>query len=94
MDDSLITKSMIENYISRREEDLNKLKVSLYNNSVAEFNRVGHQLLGNASSFGFTSLEEIAHELDCLKLTELKAKGPLLIAKFSEWIAHARSSLN
>lgn len=48
------------NYLIRREKDLQTLKSSLAIGDLSEFKRIGHQLKGNASSFGYLELESIA----------------------------------
>lgn len=48
------------NYLIRREKDLEALKASLAVRDLSEFKRIGHQLKGNAASFGYFDLEKIA----------------------------------
>lgn len=77
---------MIENYIQRRSTDFGLLKTSLANNEIDEFNRIGHQLLGNCSNFGFAELEPLAKKMDELKAEELSTRGPELLAQYSSWL--------
>ncbi len=74
------------NYLKRRENDLDILFSSLNNNNVAEFNRIGHQLAGNAASFGFDELEPIASQMESLSETNLSEKGSELLSAYIKWL--------
>lgn len=86
-----IPKELIENYISRRADDIELLKKSLEQNSVNEFHRIGHQILGNARNFGFTELEPLASKLESIQEKDLPNQGPGLIKAFSDWLSQKRS---
>ena len=77
---------MVDVYLQRRIKDLECLQNSLKENSVEEFNRIGHQLVGNAKNFGFDSLEPLAHRMEKLKSSELLRSGPELLREFSTWL--------
>lgn len=81
-----LPKEMIQAYLKRRETDLEILSSALASNKVEEFNRIGHQLLGNAKSYGFHGLEIIADEMENLKLNQLATKGPEFIFKLKQWL--------
>ena len=84
-----LPKEMIKTYLDRRVTDVTTLKESLVKNSVEEFNRIGHQLLGNAKSYGFPDLESIAAQMEDLSSTDLQLRGPQLVEQFSQWLQSA-----
>lgn len=88
----LLPADFLQVYVSRRSSDLEILKLSLENNSVQEFNRIGHQILGNARTFGFLDLEKIAEKLNELTPKSLKEKGPELLLEFEIWITCQKQS--
>ena len=62
-------------YIERRKQDYDDCLKALVKNDFATFLRIGHQLKGNAASFGFDDLgliavemEKAAHESDISKI--------------------------
>lgn len=79
-------REMIATYLKRRGDDIVILKKSLEDNSTTEFHRVGHQLKGNARSFGYPDLEPIAIRMESLPDAELQNVGALLIDEFSSWL--------
>lgn len=81
-----LPQEMINTYIQRRATDLEILQKSLKENSVTEFNRIGHQLSGNARNFGFDALEPIAQKMEKLTAAELPVRGPDLINEFKMWL--------
>lgn len=78
---------LLETYLQRRKVDIDELTRSLEADSVEAFNRIGHQLAGNAMSFGFPALEVIGSQMEDLDKMNLQEKGPLLIREFSNWLA-------
>ncbi len=51
-------------YIERRLKDIESLREALVLKSFDEFKRIGHQLKGNAASFGYMDLEKVAIQLE------------------------------
>ena len=51
-------------YIERRKKDIESLKAALEIRNYEEFKRIGHQLKGNAASFGYAELEKIAIQME------------------------------
>lgn len=51
-------------YLERRKKDIESLRSALNTRSFEEFKRVGHQLKGNASSFGYGDLEKLAIQIE------------------------------
>ncbi len=85
-----VTEEMIQIYLERRALDLNLLKLALKENSVEDFNRIGHQITGNAKSYGFESLVPLAVKMENLLPRELATSGPKLTEEFSQWLNSAR----
>lgn len=75
--------------MDRRVTDVTTLKECLAKNSVEEFNRIGHQLLGNAKSYGFPDLESIAAQMEELTTADLQSRGPKLVEQFNQWLQSA-----
>ncbi len=88
-----ITYEMFLNYLKRRERDLATLRESLRQNRVAEFARIGHQVSGNAATFGFFDLESIARKIEEIGERELQTKGSVLVREFANWLKSAREQL-
>ncbi len=59
-----IPKEARERYLERRKADLDKLQIALKSQAFNEFKRIGHQLKGNAASFGYPELEKIALQME------------------------------
>ena len=59
-----IPDSLKQQYIERRKVDLQKLEAALKQSDFSVVIRVGHQLKGNAVTFGFDELEMIGVALE------------------------------
>ena len=81
---------VIETYLQRRAQDVDTLQQSLSENSVKEFNRIGHQLVGNATSFGCDELVPIASQMEDLTSDTLLTEGSELIHQFKLWLQSAQ----
>ena len=81
-----LPKQMREDYVVRRKADFETLSQTLANDSVEEFKRIGHQLAGNAESYGFPDLGQIGVKMESLNSTTLKTQGPDLVAAFKKWM--------
>ncbi len=77
---------MYRNYVTRREDDLNQLTVALKILDVSVFRRVGHQLRGNATSFGFNELLNLANDLHEVNTENISQTGPRIISQLQTWI--------
>lgn len=81
-----VSNEMKKVYLMRRLQELPLLREDIATQSVKQFHRCGHQLMGNAQSFGFENLEAIAKKMNNISAEELSAQGPDLIAEFSQCI--------
>lgn len=79
-----------QRYIARRHQDTLDCFVKLSNLDWAYFERLGHQLKGNASSFGYEDLRDIALRIESFaqmrNLAELKAT----LEDFKNWVAEKK----
>ncbi len=82
----ILPPEMRETYLKRRLGDLATLRFSLETNSLEAFHKIGHQIIGTAKNYGFSSLEPIAARMEKLSAAELIHQGPLLIEEFSTWL--------
>ena len=83
----LVPEDLQARYLRRRVNDLNVLKESLSRGSLTYFTRIGHQIKGNASSFGFDDLEPLAQAMENCGQNEDRAAAHLVVATFSNWLA-------
>lgn len=87
----LVSEEMLQVYLERRTVDLGLLLQGIKKNTVADFNRIGHQLMGNAKSYGFSGIEPLAFKMEKLLLCDLAVTGPLITDEFSMWLESALS---
>jgi HPt (histidine-containing phosphotransfer) domain-containing protein len=78
-------------YLSRREKDLSDCRLALQNADYEVPIRIGHQLKGNATTFGFEPLAEIGHRLE----TAGKLKNPAQIeAALADFTTYLKSQIS
>lgn len=85
---------VIQTYLQRRSIDVETLQKSLSENNVKEFNRIGHQLVGNATSFGFDELVPLASQMEDLTVDKLSSEGRELVIRFNEWLHSAQKKIS
>ena len=84
--------SMYLNYLARRKADharLTEILASGQSNArtaLEEFKTLGHQIKGNAVSFGFDDLVVIGEQMEKLDDTMLSIEGGKLLGDFKVWI--------
>ncbi len=81
-----LPKEMREEYVFRRKTDYITLCDSLEKKSVQDFKRIGHQLAGNAESYGFPDLGKIGVKMESLNETAVTTEGPQLLNAFKIWL--------
>jgi HPt (histidine-containing phosphotransfer) domain-containing protein len=94
MEDVFITKQVKTQYIERRKKDLDSLKRNLESKESAEFKRIGHQLKGNASTFGFLELEKIAKDLEKAGENKDWSEAQHQIELFEKWLSVETENLS
>lgn len=77
---------MINNYIKRRAEDYNVLEKALEESDVGRFHKIGHQMKGNASSFGFDELTPLAIRMQQVTSSNIKSEGISILEDFKNWL--------
>lgn len=87
-----IPKEAIDRYIERREKDIELCEQALATSDFEVISRVGHQIKGNAVTFGFQELEPVGIELE--KAGNKKdAQGTAdLIGKLRAFVASQKGS--
>ena len=79
--------SMYVNYLARRKADHARLTSAIASpQGVDDFKTVGHQIKGNASSFGFNDLVSIGEAMEKLSAAQLSSDGQRLLHDFWQWI--------
>lgn len=84
---------LYQNYHKRRKADLERLRQAAQNNDVEPFNTLGHQLKGNAPTYGYDDLAELGKKMEALSAAELATKGPQLLSEMESWIKTTESRL-
>lgn len=90
----LLPKEMYETYLQRRSAELKRLEQAITEGKVEDFKVVGHQLKGNAPSYGFEDLAEIAKNLEKINAENLKTEGPNLLNEYRNWLAATQSKFH
>lgn len=89
--------SMYLNYLVRRKADHEKLTLALTSNwAPDDFKVVGHQIKGNATSFGFDDLVPIGERMEKLSnepIAIFKIDAPAVLADFWSWIVKTEQRL-
>ncbi len=86
MTDEKIPAEIILKYIERRKKDLVLCKIALKEKNFLKISEIGHQIKGNASSFGFKELEIIAIELEDSALHENISKTIIALELFAKTV--------
>jgi HPt (histidine-containing phosphotransfer) domain-containing protein len=73
-------------YLERRKKDVESLHTALKSQSLEEFKRIGHQLKGNAASFGYQSLEKIAIAMEAAAAALNFEEARKQLGLFEEWL--------
>lgn len=79
--------SMYLNYLARRKVDHARLTSALATpQGLDDFKTVGHQIKGNATSFGFDDLVSIGERMENLTAAQLPTEGQKLLGDLWDWI--------
>lgn len=82
-----IPQEIRDKYLSRREKDIETLRVSQSSKSLEDFKRIGHQLKGNAASFGYSDLEKIAIAMESAAMAGDLFEAGKQLDLFEKWYA-------
>jgi HPt (histidine-containing phosphotransfer) domain-containing protein len=73
-------------YLDRRAKDIEDCLLKLKDLDWTYFERLGHQLKGNAPSYGFDELGAIAHELEASAQEKDLDKLEMYVNAFRVWL--------
>ena len=73
-------------YIERRRNDVTECLHALENGDFAPLARVGHQLKGNASTFGYDELVDIAASMEEAALKEDRESSKAWLQQFTAYV--------
>lgn len=73
-------------YIERRRKDVESLRTALASNTFDEFKRIGHQLKGNAVSFGYADLEKVAIQMEAAGEKQDHLEASRQLEQFEQWL--------
>lgn len=85
----IIPEDARERYIERRKKDVESLQSALRSKAFEEFKRIGHQLKGNAASFGYPDLEKVAIQLEVAGEKADLAEASRQLTLFESWLSKA-----
>lgn len=77
---------MYQKYIERRKIDRDQLEQAVGAGSVEVFKRIGHQIRGNAGSFGFDDLVVLGDRMENVDDGNLDSEGREIIAVLDLWV--------
>jgi HPt (histidine-containing phosphotransfer) domain-containing protein len=89
--DMIIPEEARVKYIERRKKDVESLKSALAAHTFDEFKRIGHQLKGNAASFGYQDLEKVAIQMEAAGEKQDVQEASRQLQLFERWLSHELS---
>jgi HPt (histidine-containing phosphotransfer) domain-containing protein len=89
-----LPKEMYKTYVERRGEDCKQLSEALQKNDHTVFRKVGHQLRGNATSFGFDELTQLADRMHEVNEENFSKIGPGILQDLGDWVNVKKRELN
>ena len=81
-----VPEEMLNRYFERRKRDLEECVRHLREGKMNFIEKVGHQLKGNAVTFGYPELSLIGKELEIAAQEGKKEQVSAAIGKFREWV--------
>lgn len=78
---------MYHKYITRRAADYDQLMEALGKTDLTCFKKVGHQIKGNATTFGFEELVGLALRMENIDENTIAVEGPAILSELKNWIA-------
>lgn len=82
----MLPQEMYVTYLHRRKADLIELEKALAVSNFEIFKRLGHQMKGNASSFGFDELVSLAEKMELVSRQDSPEIAEGILAEFRAWI--------
>jgi HPt (histidine-containing phosphotransfer) domain-containing protein len=87
-----IPDEMRQKYISRRMNDLKALREALAQNDFELFSKVGHQLKGNAATFGYDSLGLLGEKMEDIAQTKNHNEAEACLNTLDNWITENKTN--
>ncbi|MBC7419692.1 MAG: Hpt domain-containing protein [Bdellovibrio sp.] len=81
-----IPEEAIIKYVERRKQDLADCRAAISKLDFKVLERVGHQIKGNASTFGFDELSKIAIEMENQALKKDVEKLKTALSRFESYL--------
>ncbi len=81
-----VPEEMLNRYFDRRKRDLEECVKHLREGKLNFIEKVGHQLKGNAVTFGYPELSEIGKELEVAAQEGSLEELNVVIEKFRDWV--------
>lgn len=81
-----IPEEVRQRYLDRRRRDIECLRSALDSGTFDEFKRIGHQLKGNAASFGYNELESLAVQMEAAAVREDLNEAARQLDLFENWL--------
>lgn len=82
-----IPDEMRKKYLERRQRDAKILEESRLSGDFSEFVKLGHQLKGNAATFGYDELAEIGKRMEEAGENNDPAAADTSLDEFKKWIS-------
>ncbi|MBX3023028.1 MAG: Hpt domain-containing protein [Bdellovibrionales bacterium] len=84
--DIIIPDEARQRYLERRKKDIESLRSALSSRTFDEFKRIGHQLKGNAASFGYGDLEKVAIQLEAAGQSQDLHEAGKQVELLEQWL--------
>jgi HPt (histidine-containing phosphotransfer) domain-containing protein len=89
--DIVIPEEARQRYLERRKKDIESLRSALGSRTFDEFKRIGHQLKGNAASFGYGELEKVAVQMEAAAEKQDLHEASRQLDLFQQWLNRTSS---
>lgn len=83
-----VPQEMLFRYMERRKKDLETCLLCLEKENFTELEKVGHQLKGNAVTFGYSELSEIGSHMEKAAARKDVDEIERALEEFSSWVNH------
>jgi HPt (histidine-containing phosphotransfer) domain-containing protein len=81
-----VPEEILKRYLERRQKDFENCLLWVKGSNFAELERVGHQLKGNGSTFGFEELSQIGIMMEDAAKSKDIPKLELLVNDLNVWL--------
>jgi HPt (histidine-containing phosphotransfer) domain-containing protein len=82
----VIPEEMRKKYLERRQRDFKLLESSLADGDLSEFLKLGHQLKGNAATFGYEELAELGRRMEVAGESKDRATAESCLEEYRKWL--------